>query len=244
MNVGAIDIDEIEEANERLSGSSRTSGGSGGNSGDGGDGGDGRGGSGSFDSRNDEELVTDGGNAKYRILTFFLLVVVLMTFGGLMAAYVVIHANNVQEWQPFALPFQVWISTVLIAAGSILYFLFERNANAGRLVAARKWLMASMAISALFVASQLAVWAVLMQAGFYVRGNPYAGFFYILTAVHAVHVVAGIIALWSVFVRFRKIVVEDVLNEQRLAIATTVGWYMHFLALLWFVLVFFLGFWK
>lgn len=244
MNVGTLEIDEIDETGELVRGGPRTSGGGGGNGGDGGDGNEGRGGSGPFDPRNDEDLVTDGGNAKYRILTFFLLVVVLMTFGGLMAAYVVIHANNVQEWQPFALPFQVWISTALIAAGSILYYLFERNASAGRLVEARKWLMASMAVSALFVASQLAVWALLMQAGFYVRGNPYAGFFYILTAVHAVHVIAGIIALWSVFVRFRRLVVEDVLNEQRLAIAKTVGWYMHFLAILWFVLVFFLGFWK
>ncbi|MBL8182650.1 MAG: cytochrome c oxidase subunit 3 [Blastocatellia bacterium] len=244
MNVGTLEIDEIDEPGELVRGGPRTSGGGGGNGGDGGDGNEGRGGSGPFDPRNDEDLVTDGGNAKYRILTFFLLVVVLMTFGGLMAAYVVIHANNVQEWQPFALPFQVWISTALIAAGSILYYLFERNASAGRLIEARKWLMASMAVSALFVASQLAVWAVLMQAGFYVRGNPYAGFFYILTAVHAVHVIAGIIALWSVFVRFRRLVVEDVFNEQRLAIAKTVGWYMHFLAILWFVLVFFLGFWK
>jgi len=244
MNVGTINIDEIEESAESVRGKVRTSGSGGGNSGDGGDGNDGRGDSGSFDPRNDENLVTEGGNAKYRILTFFLLIVVLMTFGGLMAAYVVIHANNVQEWQPFALPFQVWISTALISAGSVLYFMFERNATAGRLVAARKWLMSSMAVAALFVASQLAVWAVLMQAGLYVRGNPYAGFFYILTAVHAVHVIAGIIALWSVFVRFRKLVVDEVVNDQRLAIAKTVGWYIHFLALLWFVLVFFLGFWK
>ncbi|HMT08586.1 MAG TPA: hypothetical protein PKA82_11325 [Pyrinomonadaceae bacterium] len=242
MQTGTIDTIELDDTEEVRQGRLRPTGPAGGGGGNGGDdnGGDGR----SFNSQGDDNLVTDGGDAKYRILTFFLLIVVLMTFGGLVAAYVVIHANNVQEWQPFSLPFQVWISTAIIAVGSVSYFLFERSANAGRLVTARKWLMASLGVTALFVASQLAVWAVLMQAGFYVRGNPYAGFFYILTAVHAVHVIAGIVALWSVFVRFRKLVVDDALSSQRLAIAKAVGWYMHFLAILWFVLVFFLGFWK
>lgn len=242
MQTGTIETIEIEEAQDRSRGRLRPTGPGGGSGGNGGDddGGERR----SHDLSDRDDLVTDGGNAKYRILTFFLLIVVLMTFGGLVAAYVVIHANNVQEWQPFSLPFQVWISTTLIAASSALYYLFERNAYGGRLVTARKWLMASLAVSALFVASQLAVWAVLMQAGVYVRGNPYSGFFYILTAVHAVHVLAGIIALWSVFVRFRKLAVSEVLSAQRLAIASAVGWYVHFLAVLWFVLIFFLGFWK
>lgn len=242
MQLGTVDTIDYDETDEVRRGKIRVSNPGGGGNDDGGDdGGDDRR---SFGSNNEDDLVTDGGNQKYRILSFFLLIVVLMTFGGLIAAYVVIHANNVQEWQPFSLPFQVWISTALIAASSVLYFQFERNASTFKLVAARKWLMASLAVSALFVASQLAVWAVLMQAGLYVRGNPYAGFFYILTAVHVVHVLAGLIALWSVFVRFRKLVVDDAVSLQRLAIAKAVGWYMHFLAFLWFVLIFFLGFWK
>jgi hypothetical protein len=48
-------------------------------------------------------------------------VVVLMTFGGLVAAYIVIATNNVAEWRPFALPIQVWISTFLILVSSVTY---------------------------------------------------------------------------------------------------------------------------
>lgn len=51
---------------------------------------------------------------KARILTGFLLLVVLMTFGGMIGAYVVIATNKAAEWQPFSLPIPVWISTVLI----------------------------------------------------------------------------------------------------------------------------------
>ncbi|MGH9819871.1 MAG: hypothetical protein ACRD43_06850, partial [Pyrinomonadaceae bacterium] len=49
---------------------------------------------------------------KSRILTAFVLLIVTMTFGGLMAAYVVIHVNGGSEWQPFNLPIQIWVSTV------------------------------------------------------------------------------------------------------------------------------------
>src|SRR5690348_11823349 len=45
---------------------------------------------------------------KSRVFTAFLLLIVLMTFGGLMAAYLVIATNRPVEWNPFDLPIQVW----------------------------------------------------------------------------------------------------------------------------------------
>ena len=34
-----------------------------------------------------------------------------MTFGGMLGAYIVIATNGAAEWRPFDLPLQVWIST-------------------------------------------------------------------------------------------------------------------------------------
>ena len=64
---------------------------------------------------------------KSKILMWFLLLVVLMTFGGLIAAYVVIATNNALEWQPFSLPIQVWISTAIIIASSITYHIAKSS---------------------------------------------------------------------------------------------------------------------
>src|SRR4051812_21066852 len=58
---------------------------------------------------------------KSRVLTAVLLVIVVMTFGGLASAYIVIATNGVVEWHPFALPIQVWISTVILLASSVTY---------------------------------------------------------------------------------------------------------------------------
>src|SRR5215218_9453622 len=52
---------------------------------------------------------------KSRVVTWFLLLVVLMTFGGLMGAYVVVATNGEAEWQPFDLPVQLWVSTFILA---------------------------------------------------------------------------------------------------------------------------------
>ena len=58
---------------------------------------------------------------KSRVLTGVLLVIVMMTFGGLTSAYIVIATNGAAEWHPFALPIQVWISTVILLASSVTY---------------------------------------------------------------------------------------------------------------------------
>lgn len=181
---------------------------------------------------------------KYRILMMFLLLVVLMTFGGLVAAYVSLQSTKAQEWKTFPLPYQVWVSTALILFGSVTYVLFERTALVGRTRDARRWLVATCAIGAVFISSQLLVWYQLASDGFYMRGNPYAGFFYILTAVHAVHVIGGIIAMGSLIHRMWLKPKTESEVEQRTAYAHVVGWYWHVMAALWVVLIFFLGFWK
>ena len=53
----------------------------------------------------------------------------------------------------------------------------------------------------MFVSSQILAWLELVSRGLYVAGNPYVGFFYIFTAVHAVHVIGGICALGYILLR-------------------------------------------
>ena len=96
----------------------------------------------------------------------------------------------------------------------------------------------------MFIASQLIAWVELVRRGVYMESNPYAGFFYILTAVHALHVIGGIIALGYILLRTWHPTDSDAELVQRQQISTTVGWYWHFMDGLWIVLVLLLGFWK
>lgn len=182
--------------------------------------------------------------AKSRILTGFLLVVVGMTFAGLMAAYVMIATNKAAEWHPFDLPFQVWISTALILASSLTYHLGKIALDRSGQLAARKWFIVTTVLGAAFISSQLIVWLALVARGYYMQGNPYAGFFYTLTAVHVAHVLGGIVALGSILLRVWHPTLDPQAIVKRRTVAQVVGWYWHFVGGLWLALLVLLGFWK
>lgn len=220
------------------------SGGRRGGGGDGGDnGGDGNGGKGPGPGPGRSEDLSTSIPDKSRVVTWFLLLVVTMTFGGLIGAYVVVSTNGQSEWQPFRLSFQVWISTALLLASSIAYTFAQRAIFQNQHERGRKWLIATTALGAAFISSQIIVWLALMSRGVYMRGNPYAGFFYILTAVHAVHVLGGIIALGAIQIRAWHPSFNEHELKHRCDLARAVGWYWHFMDLIWLVLLLLLSTW-
>lgn len=239
MEVGTAEtIVEAEEPRKRRTGSL---GGSNPPSGGGrGRGGPGSNGPGDDDIADDTRFIPE----KSRLLTGFLLLVVAMTFGGLMAAYIVLATNRSLEWQPFALPIQVWISTAIIVASSVTYHLAKTKLDTDRREVAKKWFVVTTVLGAAFISSQILSWLELTRRGLYMQGNPYAGFFYILTAVHAVHVLGGIVALGSVLLRVWHPTTNNEAIGKRKTIAQVVGWYWHFMGAIWIVLFLLLGFWQ
>jgi cytochrome c oxidase subunit 3 len=240
MEIGTADI--IEEAEPPKS---RRSSSSGGSNKPGGSGGRGRGpggpGGGPSDEDHAPERFVPG---KGRIFTGFLLLVVLMTFGGLIAAYVVIATNNVAEWRPFDLPIPVWISTAIIIASSFTYHIGKMATQRNDQPRAKRWFIATTVLGAAFISSQILAWLELAQRGLYMSGNPYAGFFYLLTAVHAVHVMGGVAALGSILLRVWHPTANEEALLKRASMAQVIGWYWHVVGALWIVLFILLGFWK
>ena len=160
MQIGTadIDIDEPKPRRKRVSRPSSTSGRtSGGNGGGGGgeNGGGSSGGGGSNVPRYDETADDSINRDKSRVISWFLLLVVLMTFGGLIGAYIVIATNGAIEWKPFSLPIQVWISTAVILASGVTYELYRRAVEARDLMRSRRFLVTTTALGGIFIASQL-----------------------------------------------------------------------------------------
>ncbi|MFL6374519.1 MAG: hypothetical protein ACJ73D_07645, partial [Pyrinomonadaceae bacterium] len=121
MKVGTVET--LPETPEKLPKRRGGSVGGGSNRGNGGGGRDPGGGGGSNGPKPPNDSDSYDPNAfvpeKSRILTGVLLVIVMMTFGGLCSAYIVIATNGAAEWHPFSLPIQVWISTFILLASSI-----------------------------------------------------------------------------------------------------------------------------
>jgi cytochrome c oxidase subunit 3 len=242
MKVGTLETN-VGPNNKRRRQPSLTGSGSGNGGKRGGGGNSGGGGNDGPDNRN-YEYVEEFQPDKSKVLMWFLLVVVLMTFGGLISAYIVISTNGVLEWKPFDLPTPIWISTFLILSSSITYYFAQKAIFQDNQLQAKKWLVLTTVFGAAFISSQLLAWFALVQREVYVQSNPYAGFFYVLTAVHALHVLGGIIALGSIVLRawYQTASEEDL--EKRKTMAQVVGWYWHFMGGLWLFLFVLLGLWK
>ena len=82
-------------------------------------------------------------------------------------------------------------------------------------------------------------WRNLRAQGVYVNTNPHSSFLYLLTSLHAVHLVGGLIALVAVTVAALRLRVG--FRKRNVAEVTAIYW--HFMDVLWiylFVLLFFL----
>ncbi len=239
VKVGTIEELDVEPQKKQKS-ARKFSGGNGtnnGNRGGGGGGGDDR-------SDNQSDKIEAFKPDKYRVGMGLILLIVMMTFGSLFGTYIVLATNKAIEWQPFNLPFQVWISTALIIVSSIDYELAKKSLLAGNQVKARKWFLITAVVGAIFIASQILAWFNLVSQGFYATGNSYAGLFYILTAVHVFHVVGGIISLVFIALKTQIITMDDDELLKRQWFAKVVGWYWHFIGVLWLILFLLLGFYK
>lgn len=248
MKVGTIETTvEKKERFKKLSGLSGGAGSSGGNRNRGGGGGGDNGSGDNGSNNNNQDYLGDVDpytSDKFRVGMWFLLLVVLMTFGGLIGAYIVISTNGAAEWKPFSLPFQIWVSTALIIGASVTYTIAQKLLKRDNQEKAKNWLLATTALGAVFIASQILAWFELARSGVYVSSNPYAGFFYVLTAVHALHVLGGICALGYIVLRTWNETASGDELEKRKTVSNVVGWYWHFMDALWIVLVLLLGFWK
>ncbi len=94
------------------------------------------------------------------------------------------------DWKPFVLPGLLWVNTVVLVASSVTLEAARRKHRA-------IWLRVSLGLGLLFLAGQLAAWGQMRAAGLFLATQPYASFVYTLTAVHGVHLIGGLIALWS-----------------------------------------------
>jgi cytochrome c oxidase subunit 3 len=121
-----------------------------------------------------------------RTLLAAILASVMMLFTAFAAAY--LERQSARGWTRIDLPSLVWINTVLLLASSATLELARRRGL-------RAALYLTVVLGALFLAGQLVAWQQLRADGVFLPTSPHGSFFYLLTAVHGVHVVAGLAAL-------------------------------------------------
>jgi cytochrome c oxidase subunit 3 len=105
-------------------------------------------------------------------------------------------------------------------------------ARRGRVEGMRAGLLAGGALALAFLAGQLAAWRQLDAAGYFLASNPANSFFYLITAVHGLHMLGGLAALGRTAGRMWN--GQDA-AKLRLSVELC-AIYWHFLLLVWLVL--------
>ncbi|MFQ5776904.1 MAG: heme-copper oxidase subunit III [Terriglobia bacterium] len=123
-----------------------------------------------------------------------LLATLTMLFAGFTSAYLVRRAGS--DWQAISMPPILWFNTVVLLASSL-----AMEAARRRIGPLKRWLFAATALGFTFLAGQLFAWQQLAAQGVYLPTSPHSSFFYMLTAVHGLHLVGGLAALLYAFLR-------------------------------------------
>ncbi len=156
--------------------------------------------------------------------------------------------EQIGDWRPVLLPPILYLNTaVLLLSGLSMEFArrnifreidaLEEWLGLGRPALARAlpWLAATLGLGALFLAGQWTAWRQLTAQGFAFDRNstPASYFFYLITGLHAAHLLLGLVALllclsalgWLRRVEYRQIAVD------------ATAWYWHAMSLAWLLLL-------
>jgi cytochrome c oxidase subunit III len=165
-----------------------------------------------------------------RLGLIIFLMVVSVLFLLLSAAYIM--RMGFGDWVPLDEPPVLWLNTLALVLSSAAFQWSWIKVRRGRAGSARTGLYAGGLFAALFLAGQLVAWRQLDALGYYVASNPANTFFYLLSALHGVHLLGGLVAWGRTAGKLRHI---GPATELRPAIELC-ALYWHFLLIIWLAL--------
>ncbi len=158
------------------------------------------------------------------------LAVVTSLFALFISAYAM--RMGLGDWNPLPEPWLLWLNTgVLVLTSATMQWTWVA-ANRGQADGVKSGLLASGVLTFAFLAGQLAVWQQLSDSGYLMAANPANAYFYVLTALHALHLLGGLVAWGRTSAKAWR---GGKVAEVRLGVELcTLYW--HFLLLVWLVL--------
>jgi cytochrome c oxidase subunit III len=192
---------------------------------------------------------------RYRMGMFFAMVSIVMLFVAFSSAYIVrqgvgtwdqIAGRYVTDWVPVRIPGVLWLNTVILLVSSVTLYMARRglakritqsetgSSRTGALLMMGRrdpvpWLSITLVLGLAFLAGQLIAWKQLAHQRIFISTNPSSAFFYVLTAVHGLHLLGGVTALAyaTLISALKKPLVS------RFVVVDVTSLYWHFMDVLW-----------
>jgi cytochrome c oxidase subunit III len=159
-----------------------------------------------------------------------------MLFGASLVGYFVTRAQA-KAWRSVdlpQLPWGIWLSTAVLVSLSFALHRAERSVAANKSNALIRSLFAAMILAGLFCLSQAENWRQVAHTALSVEEKGlYIYSFFMLTVLHVLHVVAGLVPLWITHHRASK----QLYSSSRREGIHLLRQYWDFLLVVWLVLL-------
>lgn len=173
-----------------------------------------------------------------KFVVWLFVIAIIMFFAGLTSAYIVRKAEG--NWFNFNLPIQFTYSTITIVMSSFTLWLTKKSLLNENLRKIKIFLFLTISFGLLFCIFQYLGWKNMNLQNLYFSDDANgdkisASFIYVLSGLHVLHVLAGLIFLLVVFIKSlsNKITINNNLSLQTCSI------YWHFIGIVWIYLFIF-----
>jgi cytochrome c oxidase subunit 3 len=163
---------------------------------------------------------------------------IVMMFAGLTSAYIV--KKSQANWLEFDLPKLFWFSTLVILISSFTIQMAVKKAKAGEMDQYRRFLTVTAILGLTFIILQIRGFQALELNNVAltgVRSNSAGSFLLVITGLHLLHIVGGVIAL--VVISLKAMAAKT--STSQVLSAELAATYWHFVDILWIYLFVFLN---
>ena len=140
------------------------------------------------------------------------------------------------DWVALDDPKILWVNTVLLILASLFFQKAKNSAQRYEISGIRVGLVLAGMFTFCFLYGQYWAWQYIHDQGLFIYSNPANAFFYVLTSLHALHIVGGLWAWGSSTVKAWTS--DDVTTVRSTVELCTVYW--HFLLVLWLIMFYLL----
>ncbi len=165
-----------------------------------------------------------------KIALWLFLATATVVFLMLLSAYTVRRGGP--DWRSLPLPGILWLNTSLLMISSGVWEWARRSSRRRDPLTMRFLLVTAGVLTVLFLSGQIMAWQQMSLAGYFLATNAASSFFYLLTALHGMHVLGGMVA-WG-WTTATLIWHKNATSMIHLRIELC-AIYWHFLMLIWLV---------
>jgi cytochrome c oxidase subunit 3 len=146
---------------------------------------------------------------------------------------------DMADWRPLPTPKLLWFNTGVLVLSSVALQAAQNAAHHGQMEGVRAGLLAGGVLALAFLIGQLLAWQQLSAGGYLPATNPANAFFYLITGMHGLHILGGVLVLAGIATKAWR---DAAVGQVRLSVELCAT-YWHFLLFVWLVLFALLTHW-